>query len=168
MFDAFLAIYERAHRRPAAARDRRHAACCRRARIHPDLVNRLAAEAAKAAQHVLTMCIRALDYCPPVDITFGEYLRAIITADTDCVPDDDLHYRVAFIEAFRRRGIYPRDLRTLSPDSLLWRTPESDEIRPSQTLAGCAAAAASVRQRVPVRQQRRHDGTARAGLPPAA
>ena len=102
--------------------------------IHPDLVGRLAAEAAKAAQHVLTMCIRALDYCPPVDITFGEYLRAIITADTDIVPDDDMHYRIAFVEAFRRRGIYPRDLRTLSPDSLLWRTPEGDEIRPSRTL----------------------------------
>jgi subtilisin family serine protease len=104
------------------------------AALHPDLVRRLAAEAAKAAQHVLTMCIRALDYCPPVDITFGEFLRAVITADTDSVPDDDMHYRIAFVEAFRRRGIYPRDLRTLSPDSLLWRTPESDEIRPSQTL----------------------------------
>ena len=80
------------------------------------------------------MCIRALDYCPPVDITFGEFLRAIITADADVVPDDDLHYRVAFVEAFRRRGIYPRDLRTLSPDSLLWRTPDTDEIRPSQAL----------------------------------
>jgi hypothetical protein len=102
--------------------------------LHPDLVGRLSAEASKTAQHVLTMCIRALDYCPPVDITFGEFLRAVITADTDAVPDDDLHYRVAFVEAFRRRGIYPRDLRTLSPDTLLWRTPEGDEIRPSQTL----------------------------------
>src|SRR5262245_24210103 len=102
--------------------------------IHPDLVGRLAAEAAKTAQHVLSMCIRALDYCPPVDITFGEFLRAVITADTDAVPDDDLHYRIAFVEGFRQRGIYPRDLRTLSPDSLLWRTPESDEIRPSKTL----------------------------------
>ena len=102
--------------------------------LHPDLVARLASEANKAAQHVLTICIRALDYCPPVDITFGEFLRALITADTDAVPDDDLNYRIAFVEAFRRRGIYPRDLRTLSPDSLLWRTPESDELRPSQTL----------------------------------
>ena len=58
----------------------------------------------RSAQHVLTMCIRALDYCPPVDITFGEYLRAIITADTDAVADDDLRYRVAFVEAFRKRG----------------------------------------------------------------
>ncbi len=102
--------------------------------LHPDLIGRLADEAAKAAQHVLTMCIRALDYCPPVDITFGEFLRAVITADTDAVPDDDMRYRVAFVEAFRRRGIYPRDLRTLSPESLLWRTPEGDEIRPSARL----------------------------------
>jgi subtilisin family serine protease len=102
--------------------------------IHPDLLGRLCAEAAKSAQHVLTMCIRGLDYCPPVDITFGEFLRAVVTADTDAVPDDDLHYRIAFVEAFRRRGIYPRDLRTLSPDSLLWRTPEGDELRPSQAL----------------------------------
>lgn len=88
--------------------------------LHPDLVNRLANESAKAAQHILNMCIRALDYCPPVDINFGDYLRALITADTDLVPDDDLGYRIALIEAFRRRGIYPRDIRTLSEESLCW------------------------------------------------
>lgn len=90
--------------------------------LHPDLVNRLASEAAKSAQHVLNVCIRALDYCPPVDINFGDYLRAIITADTDLVPDDDKGYRVAFIEAFRRRGIYPRNVRALSVESLRWPT----------------------------------------------
>jgi hypothetical protein len=89
--------------------------------LHPDLVNRLADEAAKTAQHVLNMCVRALDYCPPVDITFGDYLRAVITADYDLVRDDDRGYRVAFIEAFRRRGIYPRDVRTLSEDTLRWK-----------------------------------------------
>jgi hypothetical protein len=91
--------------------------------IHPDLVDRLASEAAKAAKHVLVMCIRALDYCPPVDLTFGEYLRAIITADIDMVPDDKLNYRVAFIEAFRKRGIYPRELHGLGVESLKWNTP---------------------------------------------
>jgi hypothetical protein len=96
--------------------------------LHPDVVNRLADEASRAASHVLNMCIRALDYCPPVDITFGEYLRALITADADLVPDDDLHYRVAFIEAFRRRGIYPPGLRTLSEGSLRWRAPERPEL----------------------------------------
>jgi hypothetical protein len=107
--------------------------------LQPDLVNRLAQEAAKTARHVLTMCIRALDYCPPVDLTFGEYLRALITADQDLVRDDDLNYRVAFVEAFRRRGIYPHDLRTLSPENLRWRTPEEDERKPSNALGGMIA-----------------------------
>jgi hypothetical protein len=92
--------------------------------LHPDLVARLAQEASKSSQHVLAMCIRALDYCPPVDLTFGEYLRALITADTELVHDDDLGYRVAVIEAFRRRGLYPRGIRSLAPDSLLWQGPE--------------------------------------------
>ena len=66
------------------------------------------------------MCIRALDYCPPVDITFGDYLRAIITADVDLVADDAQHYRIAFIDAFRARGIYPAGRRTLSVESLVY------------------------------------------------
>lgn len=89
--------------------------------IHPDLVNRLAGEASKTATHVLSMCVRALDFCPPVDITFGEYLRAVITADYEMVKDDPHHYRLAFIDAFRRRGIYPSEIRTLSEESLRYR-----------------------------------------------
>ncbi|MBE5320845.1 hypothetical protein IM793_16875 [Pedobacter sp. MR2016-19] len=86
--------------------------------LHPDLVERLAQEASKSAGHTLNMCIRALDYCPPMDITFGDFLRAIITADSDLVQEDDRNYRLAFIDAFRKRGIYPEGIRTLSEDSL--------------------------------------------------
>ena len=86
--------------------------------IHPDLVNRLAREASKSAKHVLGMCIRALDYCPPVDLNFGDYLRAIITADIDLMKDDSRDYRLAFIEAFRNRGVYPTDIKTLSIETL--------------------------------------------------
>ncbi len=94
--------------------------------IHPDLVNRLAAEAAKAASHTLTMCIRALDYLPPVDITFYEYLRGLITADLDLVADDPYNYRLAFLEAFRQRGILPynqdpQDTAPLAEETLRWR-----------------------------------------------
>ncbi|PWU24005.1 MAG: hypothetical protein C5B48_07625 [Candidatus Rokuibacteriota bacterium] len=89
--------------------------------LHPDLVNRLAEEAADTAQQVLEMCIRALDYCPPVDITFGDYLRAIVTADHEVDPLDAHHHRVAFAEAFRSWGIVPDNVRTLSVDGLLWR-----------------------------------------------
>jgi Subtilase family len=101
--------------------------------IPDDLARRLANEASTAASSVLVMCIRALDYCPPVDITFGEYLRALITADYDVVRDDDLGYRVAFISAFRDRGIFPSDVQHLAVDSLLWERPPAtlaqDEVK---------------------------------------
>ncbi len=95
--------------------------------IHPDLVTRLSEEAARTAAHVLTICIRALDYLPPADLTFGEYLRALITADVTMVPNDRRGYRVALIEAFRRRGIFPRRVRTLSEEMLCWSRPASDQ-----------------------------------------
>jgi len=88
------------------------------------LVNRLANEASKTASHFLNICIRALDYCPPVDMNFGDYVRALITADYDLVPDDDLGYRVAFVQAFRNRGIYPKLVRNLSTESVRWEGPE--------------------------------------------
>jgi hypothetical protein len=132
VFDAFLSIYK------DRSRDLMRLAGLDRGLptgdLHPDLVGRLAKEAAKAAGHVLTMCIRALDYCPPVDLTFGEYLRAIITADMDLMADDSHRYRIAFIEAFRRRGIYPRDVRTLSEDSLRWSRPEEIPWLPGQEM----------------------------------
>jgi len=95
--------------------------------ISVDLANRLASEAAKTAEHVLNMCIRALDYCPPVNLEFGDYLRAIITADRDLVRDDDRGYRVAFIDAFRERGIVPYEITRLAEDSLLWEPPPMDD-----------------------------------------
>ncbi len=108
--------------------------------IHPDLVARLADEAAKSASHVLKICIRGVDYLPPVDVTFGEYLRALITADFDMVEDDPHNYRVAFVESFRRRGIYPLDIgvpgadtiRTLSVDTLRWQGFDLSELKPGE------------------------------------
>jgi hypothetical protein len=95
--------------------------------LHPDLINRLTVETCKSAKHVQHMCIRALDYCPPVDITFGEYLRAIITADLDYVQNDQLHYRTAFMEAFRRWNILPSGMRTVSEQTLAWNTPDQSD-----------------------------------------
>jgi hypothetical protein len=71
-----------------------------------------------------TLCIRALDYAPAVDITFGDYLRALITADHDLVRDDDLGYRSALIDAFRSRGIRPEGVPSYSEEALLWRGPD--------------------------------------------
>jgi hypothetical protein len=99
-----------------------------RGATHPDLVERLAREAATIADHILRMCIRSLNYCPPVDITFGEYLRALVTADYDLDQDDPDGYRIAMIDSFRERGIYPPHVRSLSQESLLWAKVEHDEI----------------------------------------
>lgn len=128
VFDAFIAVYK------ARVADLLRIGTggtgeLPRGAVHPDLAHRLTLEAASTAAHVLHMCIRALDYLPPVDVTFFEYLRALITADFDLVRDDRNNYRVAFVEAFRRRGIYPVNLgkatpdtlRTLSVDTLRWK-----------------------------------------------
>ena len=88
--------------------------------LAPDLVGRIATEASLAAQRQLDMCIRAFDYLPPVDITFGDYLRAIVTADFELNPEDEWGQRAALIEGFRRRGIYPEGVTSLAEDALRW------------------------------------------------
>src|SRR5262249_42558943 len=88
-----------------------------------ELLEVLAHTASRLASHFLSICIRAIDYCPPVDLEFGEYLRALITADYNLVPDDPWAYREALIEAFARRRIFARNVETMSEDALLWRPP---------------------------------------------
>lgn len=92
--------------------------------IHPDIANRVAGEVGRIAENFLNICIRALDYCPPVDIRFGDFLRALITADYDLVRDDPLGYRGAFIDAFRLRGLAPQDVTSYSERSLRWSPPD--------------------------------------------
>jgi hypothetical protein len=104
--------------------------------IHPDLTRRLAAEAAKCADRVLQMCIRAIDYCPPVDITFGDFLRAVVTADLDLAPEEKSGFRVVFIQSFREWGIYPRGVTSLGLDSLVW--PSADKLLKDLRLQGKA------------------------------
>jgi hypothetical protein len=125
VFDAFLAIYNRRTEdlmRLASG----GGGILRPGALHPDLVGRLAEAATKSAQHVLKLAIRALDYMPPVDPRLGDFLRALITADSDLFPDDKFGYRVAFIEAFGGRGIPADGVRTLSPESLRWQTLQPD------------------------------------------
>jgi hypothetical protein len=102
--------------------------------LHPDLVNRIAAEASSTAQAVLTMCIRAFDYLAPVDITFGDYLRALVTADYELNPVDTFGLRAAMVDAFRLRGIYPHGVVSLAEESLLWGCPPGLEKVPVQYL----------------------------------
>ena len=124
--------------------------------IHPDLVDRLADEAAKSAQHVLQHVHPRARLLPA-----GRHHLRRVPARADHRrrrpgarrrPD----YRVAFIEAFRRRGIYPRDVRTLSVESLLLaragdgrddRRPRAAARRPGAACAAGRAARARPRPR---------------------
>lgn len=136
VFDAFVMIYER--RTADLIRLGKAAAREPSEPLQPELITRLASEASKAADHVLRMCVRALDYIPPVSVRFGEYLRAIITADTDLVPDDRLRYRVAFVEAFRKRRITVPGCISMAPDSLLWSAPDPANLSRLAALTGGA------------------------------
>ena len=139
VFDAFLCDLRGAHAptcygSPPAARG-----SCPGA-IHPDLVNRLAEEAAQVRRATCSASASGRSTTAAGGLTFGEYLRALITADRDLVRDDPLGYRIAFIDCFRRRGIYPRDdIRSLSEESLVWRGPNTDLRRPSAQLQGLGA-----------------------------
>lgn len=88
--------------------------------LSPDLVSRLASEASQAARAILGICIRALEYTPPVDITFGDYLRALVTADREIDPVDPYGQRRALIEEFLRRGLYVEGVRSPAEDALCW------------------------------------------------
>jgi hypothetical protein len=102
--------------------------------LHPDLVDRLTTETVRTAQAVLSMCIRATDYLPPVDPTFSDFLRAMVTADFELNRADDSGLRAAMIEAFRQRGIRPEAVGSLAVQSLLFE-PEDVSEKPSAELA---------------------------------
>ncbi len=96
--------------------------------LQADLLNLTTREAATAAQDVLTMCLRAFEYLPPVDVTFGDYLRAIVTADFELNPRDEFERRASFIDAFRARGIYAPAVTSLAEEALrLARPPELEK-----------------------------------------
>jgi hypothetical protein len=69
-------------------------------------LERVVEDGAKAAMHLMTMAIRALDYCPPTALTFDQYLTALLTADEELQADDSqYHYREALRESFAAFGI---------------------------------------------------------------
>lgn len=69
---------------------------------------RVAEEGADIAARVLTAAIRALDYTPPTDIGFGDYLSALLTSDLEIHPDDNrFELRRHIRNAFASFGIAP-------------------------------------------------------------
>ncbi|MFT3913582.1 MAG: hypothetical protein QM704_05605 [Anaeromyxobacteraceae bacterium] len=89
---AFLAVWS--HRLTAL---RRHGPVDR---------DRAAEEGSDIADDLLTVAIRALDYCPPVHLRFGHFLSAMVTADREVRPRDARYgVRDALVAAFEAFGI---------------------------------------------------------------
>lgn len=82
-------------------------------------LRRVVEDGSKAANHLMTMAIRALDYCPPTALTFQQYLSAMIAADEEIQPDDQFGYREQVKKQFAEYGI------DCSPAQ--WRVTESDQ-----------------------------------------
>jgi len=124
VFEAISRVFDRKTRTV-----RKIAALAPGARDH--LIQLLAREARDLAGQFLNIIIRAIDYCPPIDLTFGEFLRAVVTADHVTVPDDPLGYREALVLAFRRYGITVPNVPDLSEEALFWHGPEADARMPA-------------------------------------
>jgi hypothetical protein len=99
---------------------------------------RLACDQARLAASVTTaMVVRAIDYLPPTAVRFGDFLDAVVLADTDLYPEDRNGFRRQFVEACRRRGIQPI---ATHPDAGAPHAPHCGEPMPTE-LALIAATA---------------------------
>lgn len=122
VFSAFLTLYRRRTRRYIKLATHGTGELPK-GDLSDGLTDFLVAEVRRLANQFLAICIRAIDYCPPVDMRFSDYLRALITADQDVAPDDDWAYREAIIHAFGGRGIYGEGTPSMTEDALAWGGP---------------------------------------------
>jgi hypothetical protein len=84
--------------------------------------------AVETAEHLLNMCIRALDYCPPTDLVFGDFLSAMLTADFEMHRDDSRYaYRKSLIAGFKSFGFGPATKGNDQPEPGLWGPPDENE-----------------------------------------
>lgn len=61
----------------------------------------------RAAGQTANIMLRALDYCPPVDLRYDEYARALLRANEVAYPVDTAGVRDALRKAFARRKLVP-------------------------------------------------------------
>jgi hypothetical protein len=61
----------------------------------------------RAANQTANVMLRAIDYCPPVDLRYDEYARALLRADEVAYPGDTYGIRAELRRIFRERGLEP-------------------------------------------------------------
>lgn len=89
-------------------------------------ISRVVEEGQRAADYLLTMSIRALDYCPPVHLSFSDYLSALLTADREIRPDDSVfQFRKHLLASFKSYDIEPAAKGTADAPGI-WCNPEQE------------------------------------------
>ena len=61
----------------------------------------------RAADQTANVMLRAIDYCPPVDLRYDQYARAVLRADEVAYPEDSYGIRTQLKRIFRQRGLRP-------------------------------------------------------------
>ena len=94
---------------------------------------RVVEEGAAIADYLLTMVIRALDYTPPVNLEFCDFLSAILTSDREINPNDTKYeFRETLRKSFTSYGIDPASPGTTAEPGI-WCPPDggitTDRIR---------------------------------------
>jgi hypothetical protein len=95
--------------------------------VRDDMVDRgrVAEDGSLAADHLLTMAIRALDYCPPADLLFSDYLSALLTADYEIQTNDSKYrYRDHLRSNFARYNITPTASASSGREAGVWTSAE--------------------------------------------
>jgi len=91
---------------------------------------RVVQEAADVARRLLNICIRAIDYTSPTNLTFGGFLSAALTSDCEIVPDDSRYeFRGALRRSFAEYGIRPSSRAKVGKETGLWEPPDETEER---------------------------------------
>lgn len=86
---------------------------------------RVVEEGATIADYLLTMVIRALDYAPPVDLQFCDFLSAVLSSDREINPNDSRYrFRDILRESFVSYGIDPASKGT-EADPGIWCSPSA-------------------------------------------
>jgi hypothetical protein len=88
---------------------------------------RAAEEGAELAEHLLNACIRAIDYCPPTDIEFGDFASALLTVDAELNPADRKYdLRTQLLSTFAGYGIEPSSAGQPGRQPGSWNPPPPD------------------------------------------
>lgn len=90
-------------------------------------------DGADLASGLLTVLVRALDYTPPVHLTFGDFLSAALTSDLEMRPDDSrLRGRYHLRRSFAAYGIQPTGGFASGAEAGLWE-PAAPEVMHDRT-----------------------------------